>query len=230
MLSRKILLPNPGSVVGTIHSNRCLDIAGNLPRNAVDLFEIRLDAFAAGALPRLLRIAKPLSKPLIITVRHPSEGGRVKLSAIRRRELFAQFLPYAAWIDLELRSIAPLRPVIEQARANGVGLIVSHHDFKKAPSRAVLFAKRRAAQRAGAQIFKVAAMISDARDLALLFSFLLKRGRMPLSVMGMGPLGKMSRLLFATTGSVLNYGYLGGAQVPGQWPAVLLKERILELR
>ena len=47
--------------------------------------------------------------------------------------------------------------------------------------------------------------------------------------MGMGPLGKVSRLLFAQLGSVLNYGFLHEAQVSGQWEATLLKQRLSEL-
>jgi 3-dehydroquinate dehydratase-1 len=37
--------------------------------------------------------------------------------------------------------------------------------------------------------------------------------------MGMGPLGKLSRLTLATAGSCLNYGYLQHPNAPGQWPA-----------
>ena len=49
--------------------------------------------------------------------------------------------------------------------------------------------------------------------------------------MGMGPLGQVSRLALAAAGSVFNYGYLGRRpQVPGQWPAATLRERIDELR
>jgi len=45
----------------------------------------------------------------------------------------------------------------------------------------------------------------------------------------MGTFGKLSRVTLAAAGSVLNYSYLEKAQVPGQWPAALLKERLAEL-
>ena len=48
--------------------------------------------------------------------------------------------------------------------------------------------------------------------------------------MGMGEYGQVSRLLFGGCGSVLNYGYLDRPQVPGQWPAEVLKTRLLELK
>jgi 3-dehydroquinate dehydratase-1 len=47
--------------------------------------------------------------------------------------------------------------------------------------------------------------------------------------MGMGPLGKVSRLVLAAAGSRLNYGYLDKPQVPGQWPAPELVRRLEEV-
>jgi 3-dehydroquinate dehydratase-1 len=47
--------------------------------------------------------------------------------------------------------------------------------------------------------------------------------------MGMGPLGKVSRLVLAAAGSRLNYGYLDKPQVKGQWPALELVRRIGEV-
>jgi 3-dehydroquinate dehydratase-1 len=47
--------------------------------------------------------------------------------------------------------------------------------------------------------------------------------------MGMGPLGKISRLLLPLAGSRLVYGYIHRPQVAGQWPAMLLAERLKEV-
>ena len=47
--------------------------------------------------------------------------------------------------------------------------------------------------------------------------------------MGMGTFGKISRLLLAQAGSVLNYGYLDQPNASGQWEAVLLQKRLAEL-
>jgi 3-dehydroquinate dehydratase-1 len=80
-----------------------------------------------------------------------------------------------------------------------------------------------------ADIVKVAARVETPAELARLMTlFDLAQGA-PLSVMGMGPLGKVSRLLCARLGSCLNYGYLDQPQVPGQWEATRLKERLQEL-
>ena len=47
--------------------------------------------------------------------------------------------------------------------------------------------------------------------------------------MGMGPWGRVSRLVLAKCGSLLNYGYIGESNAPGQWPAARLKEMLSEL-
>ena len=47
--------------------------------------------------------------------------------------------------------------------------------------------------------------------------------------MGMGPWGRVSRLVLAKCGSLLNYGYIGTSNAPGQWPAHELKHLLNQL-
>jgi 3-dehydroquinate dehydratase-1 len=47
--------------------------------------------------------------------------------------------------------------------------------------------------------------------------------------MGMGPLGRLSRLVLAQAGSCLNYGYLRAANAPGQWSAKELSDLLAKL-
>ena len=220
-----------GAVVGTIHNPKALDAALKLPENAVDFLELRADAFAGAAgLSTLGKSLPRLKAPLIVTVRHPLEGGEGRLTLAQRRSLFVQFLPFASLVDVELRSAAPLRAITDEARSQGIGVILSHHDFRKTPSLARLRALGRAAAAAGCDIFKVATVTRTARDLATLLDFLtLSRPGAPhLAVMGMGEFGKISRLALGKTGSVLNYGYLDQPQIAGQWAVALLKERLRE--
>jgi 3-dehydroquinate dehydratase-1 len=121
--------------------------------------------------------------------------------------------------------------VISQARAAGVGVILSYHDFRSTPGAGKLRELARRAQDAGADIFKVAAVTNEAREVARLIEFLAdEKGRLALAVMGMGRYGKISRLVLAEAGSCLNYGYLGKPNASGQWAAALLKARMAELR
>ena len=226
-----ITTPFAGAVVGTIPNPNALAAALRLPKRAVDFLEVRVDAFPNGAALDALEKSLPrLKMPLIITVRHPLEGGQLPLTLAQRRALFARFLPYASLVDVELRSAAQLRSITTKARAKGVGVILSHHDFRKTPPLTRLRALCQAAASTGCTVFKLATVTHTARDLVTLLEFLTAhRPAAPeLAVMGMGELGKISRLALGKTGSVLNYGYLDKPQVAGQWPAALLKERLRE--
>jgi 3-dehydroquinate dehydratase-1 len=212
-----------------------------LKAGTVDLVELRVDHFASNL--GILQKALPrLTHPLIITVRHPREGGAGELSFGQRAELYRGFLAHATYLDVELRSMERLHAICAEARAAGVTIIGSYHDFRRTPTLDAMLKARDQAAALGADLFKIAAHAETATDLGRLLALLSEgpagaggskkrrdRAPLPLAVMGMGPLGKISRLLLARTGSRLNYGYLDEPQVSGQWEATILKKRLAEL-
>src|SRR5205823_6122854 len=99
---------------------------------------------------------RSLNLPLIVTARHPREGGLNSLSASRRAALLRRFLDLAVYVDIELRALREASSVLKRARRRKIGLIISFHDLGSTPSLARLHAKARAAKAAGADIFKVA--------------------------------------------------------------------------
>ena len=157
--------------------------------------------------------------PAILTVRRFDEGGGLALEDAVRESLYLELLPAAAAVDLELRSLRGLKAVVEEARGSRRTVIVSFHDFRATPSLAKLRGTVARARDGGADVVKIAALTESAGDVARLLA-LLDEAEGPLAVMGMGLLGRASRLLFAKAGSVLNYGWLDKPQVPGQWGAV----------
>src|SRR4030095_6575700 len=222
-------LPKSSSVVGTIHSPGALDAARRLKRGDVDLLEVRVDHFVDD-LSGLLGAIKELATPLIVTVRRQQEGGAALLTFAQRAELYREFLPFAALIDVELRSAHALSSVLRDAKKAGIGRILSWHDFKKTPSLGELRSLWEKARGFAPEIIKFATRTRTAKDLARLMEFQAGAPRNPaLSLMGMRESGKVSRLALAQAGSVLNYGYRGELQVSGQWPAKVLKDRLREL-
>lgn len=218
-------------VVGTIHSPGALRCALKLKPGQVDLLELRVDAFEES--PELLWRAVPrLGAPLLLTVRHPAEGGAASYGPARRRELYRQYLPSVAWVDFEVRSLASMGAEIKLASEMGVRVIISDHHFRGTPALEVLQKRFARAESCRPDLVKVAATARTPMELERLMAFLNwseRRHLGRLSVMGMGRYGQVSRLLLGNCGSVLNYGYLDTPQVPGQWPAVLLKQRLAEL-
>ena len=85
------------------------------------------------------------------------------------------------------------------------------------------------AQPLGLDSVKIATFLNSQDDLIRLMKLLTGHRRLPMSVMGMGALGRLSRLTLAKLGSLLNYGFIGDSNAPGQWPAPRLKELLSEL-
>ena len=212
-------------IAAVISSRADLDRALRL-RTPPDLFELRLDAFSAkiGAVrPRL----EKLGAAIIITARHPQEGGANQLSARKRRELLLSFLPQAAWVDIELRSASAMAAVFREAKKKGVRTILSFHDFRGTPGARRLDELARQATRFRPDLFKVATRTDTPAQLNRLLD-LFERSRRAQNVvaMGIGKLGRKSRLELARRGCLLNYAHLGVPRVAGQLSIRELREAL----
>lgn len=167
--------------------------------------------------------------PILLTVRHPAEGGIGNLGSATRKEIFADLLPHAGLVDIELRSVSVMRSVIAEAKKHGIQVVVSDHHFHRTPTLAQMCERKKRAFAAGADVFKLAALTDDAASLARLIDFVSTGKARSLAVMGMGKLGQVSRLVLACAGSVLNYGYLDRPNASGQWEARALGRLLLQL-
>ena len=203
-------------VVGVIMAGADLDFAIRM-RKPPDFFELRLD--------RLVRIVDELENklpnlraPLIITARHPQEGGANKLPIRQRRNLLSRFLHCASYVDVELRSAPAFGALLKLARRKNVRRIISFHNLKSTPDSRHLRAKARAAKLRGADIFKVATRTDTPVELARLLDFMKTENvDLPTSAMGIGKLGAISRVLLARCGSALVYGSVAAAtDIEGQ--------------
>lgn len=206
---RRIKIPG-GALVGVIASADELAVATRM-RAPPDLFELRLDH-----LPHVQewQVSK-LRRPLIITARHPAEGG--KQLRRNRANLLRKFLPHAAFIDVELRSLRELQDVWAEARRLHVLRICSLHDFERTPDRAVLTKKLAHARESAADVFKVVCRADNPLDLLTLFEFLeTGLSAMRLCVMATGKFGPISRLLFREKGSMFIYAPLRRVLYGGQ--------------
>jgi 3-dehydroquinate dehydratase I len=191
-----------------------------------DFFELRLDALSPISSLDEKNISR-LRAPLIITARDPREGGVGNLPVEKRRELLLRFLARAEYIDVELKSIREFNSLLGEAKKRKVRLILSYHNFKATPSSRSLCAMAKRAKILRADIFKVATHTDTPGDVAQLVDFVTNnRVALPISAMGIGKLGAISRLLLARCGSVLNYAALGQANVEGQLPLEVLRSSV----
>jgi 3-dehydroquinate dehydratase I len=191
-------------VVGVIASGADLNYALQM-RTRPDLFELRLDRLA-DIIEQLENKLPGLRAPLIITARHPHEGGAKNLSLGKRRDLLIRFLPHAEYVDVELRSAFALRSLLALAQKKRVRRIISFHSFRSTPPLRALAAKAHAARAHGANIFKAATRTDTPNQLARLLQLVATEDvDLPVSAMGIGNLGAISRVLLARAGSVLIY-------------------------
>jgi len=209
-------------VVGTLHDQKGMSFIKKAEKRislltGIDVLEVRLDSFPLTVIPtRWLR-------PVIVTARHPAEGGVGNLSQSRRRELLECALPWASALDVELRSAAAMSSLIAGTHQQGKTLILSHHDFAATPTLSMLKKLASKAADQGADLFKVATLLRDHHDLQRLLDLQSSNTPIPIVAMGMGAAGRFSRIVLAGFGTPLCYGWLGSPQVSGQWPALELR-------
>jgi 3-dehydroquinate dehydratase I len=225
MTTRRPVKARRQLLVGVIASPADLQFALRM-KQSPDLFELRLDCLC-NVVSQLQRKIPILKGPIIITARDPREGGANNLSLQTRRDLLSRFLPYAKYLDVELRSTRAFEPLLAEAQKRNVRVILSFHDFKSTPSSRTLRAKAFLAKTRDADIFKVATHTDKPSELARLVDFIMKNeAKIAVSAMGIGKLGAISRLLLARCGSVLNYGALRQSIIEGQLSIDVLRSAL----
>lgn len=222
-------LLHQSSVVGSISVTSSLQRLNDFATLAnADVLELRVDHFPE-LVTKLVALSGNLQIPLLTTARCPSEGGKNNLTASQRMDLVRPLLPHTAILDVEIASLREMNTLVQEVRQSPTILLASFHDFTGTPSLGRLLELQKEAMSLGADAVKFATTLRNAQDLVTLVELLAQPDHPPLSVMGMGALGKISRLTLARLGSILNYGYLDAATVPGQWPAARLKELLVEI-
>jgi 3-dehydroquinate dehydratase len=204
-------------IVGVVASPADWELVTQSDFSELDLCELRMDLLITEQI-QPNEYLKPLPLPKILTIRDPREGGKESLTENERLRLFGELLPHVDYIDIELRNLGLYAEVIAGARDSAKQIIVSVHDFEKTPAREQLerWATETEARCPGG-IFKISAKLSRWEEMVRLGNFLVNQSSIRVAAMGMGPLGKISRLLFASLGSELNYAACSEAVVPGQW-------------
>jgi 3-dehydroquinate dehydratase I len=211
------VLERKSRIVGVVASRADWKVVTQADASELDLCELRMDLLITEQI-QPQRYLKPLPFPRILTIRDPKEGGKHGLSENQRVNLFAELLPHVDYIDIELRNFGLYADVVAAARTSAKQLIVSVHDLEKTPDAEQLEGwANETEERSPDAIFKISVKMSRWEEMVRLGNFLVNQSRIRVAAMGMGPLGKISRLLFARLGSELTYAACGETVVSGQW-------------
>jgi 3-dehydroquinate dehydratase/shikimate dehydrogenase len=191
-------------------------------RDAADLFEVRADFVRDLDLAALLRAR---TKPILLTCRPESEGGRFpdREASLRRRVLAEAVERGFDLVDVEARAGFD---DVTAAKA-GRGLVLSWHDFEGTPDDLdALFARMAAAR---PDVVKIAVTARSIADLARLLAFASRHASRPgprLVALAMGPLGVASRILGGRLRAPFTFAApaAGRESAPGQLTARALAE------
>ncbi|MBA5248593.1 MAG: type I 3-dehydroquinate dehydratase, partial [Gammaproteobacteria bacterium] len=201
-----------------------------LKKQGLDIAEIRVDLFTgkivANNVIEVLQKFGDLGVPTILTFRPEREGGNWGGSDAERMAIIADCYQYADMVDIETSSMYALDcsekfcQLANEILQSETHLLMSYHNFEKTPSLAVIkqeIESTEALLSAKADIVKVACQVNSNADVAVLTEMLLHSGDKNLVVIGMGGHGLITRLSFATYGSLFTFAYVGDTvTAPGQ--------------
>jgi len=193
----------------------------------IDMVELRIDQFSDLSVDYVVskaKLVKEYNLGMICTVRSKEEGG-ADIPNDKRLELFEAVAGLADILDVELSSKIN-RKVIEIARDEGKIPLVSYHDFEKTPPEDEIQSIINRASQLGAGIIKYAFKVNSTQDVSRILCVTARNRDKKLVAIGMGELGKITRVAGFFFGSVLTYTYIGRSFAPGQIEAGKLIEEL----
>jgi 3-dehydroquinate dehydratase-1 len=217
-------------LVGRTLDKLMAELAVVLPKKP-DVLEWRVDYFeqigdAALVIAAAVAIKKAaVDIPLLFTRRSTMEGG--EKIALSEEQVIAMYTAVCEsksidLIDYEMANdAANIVRVRDAAKANGIKLVLSFHNFSYTPGLETLAAKFLTADQLGADVAKVAVMPRDLDDVLTLLTATReasKKLHIPLISMSMGPLGALTRMIGGAFGSSLSFAVGAAASAPGQVP------------
>jgi 3-dehydroquinate dehydratase-1 len=196
------------------------DLDALVAAHDADAVELRADLFddpttecVVGALRRL----RTAPRPILLTVRAGTEGGRA-MPDDRRVELYRAGIAHADAVDVEIASVDVAAQVLPSARAARKLVLLSAHDFDGTPARDALQALVDRSHALGADVAKIATVAHALADVQTLLAITLASRDRGIVTLGMGPLGALSRVVLPAAGSLLTFAAADRPTAPGQLP------------
>ncbi|MFL2478301.1 MAG: type I 3-dehydroquinate dehydratase [Verrucomicrobiales bacterium] len=215
-MKKSIFLEQANIVIPIVDEHSLEKISSTKKLDQCNVIEIRIDLLMS--VPDLKQKISKINAPILLTCRHPDEGGPEEFrDSIKRQSVITPLIQYASALDIEIDQAEHMKSILELAKSEGLLTLLSFHDFIGTPEKKHLQNKVSEGYERGADVVKVATTTNSFKDIISLMTLFDLFDSHHLSVMGMGRLGMASRLLAAQSGSVLNYAALQSASVPGQW-------------
>lgn len=182
-------------------------------QKVTDIIELRVDYIENLKPNDLLKIKEKIYKKAILTCRTKTEGGFFKGKEVDRQKILEKAIKIGFdFVDIELRTINKIHTTNPKTQ-----IIVSHHNFKETPQVEDLEKIMQKMRKSRADIYKIATMINDKEDNQTLFKLMArKKEKEKTVIIGMGELGKITRVLGLIYGNFLTFASLEEETAPGQ--------------
>ena len=222
----KSIFLNKANIVVSAFDELSLDTICKInSQNIFDVVENRLDQLIQEN--ELKTKISSITKPLLLTCRHPKEGGDNNISEpLKRVSIIEPLLSHASAIDIEISTANEMKNLITEAKSKNIQVVLSYHNFETTPNLAELKTIATEAKDKGADIIKIATTTNTIQELITLLTFSENGSIENLSFMGMGKFGMSSRLVAAQSGSVLNYSAIAETSIEGQWQLAAYREAL----
>lgn len=192
-----------------------------------DVLEWRMDGLDALspelATQGLSLVKSEISTPIIATIRTSKEGGSFPyedaLYEACVTAVMAGLRPGTDAVDVEMER-TPAPRLIEKARALGLSVIVSFHDFSRTPKKEDIVSRFLTMKARHASIGKIAVMAHSREDACTMMDAMAQVHKtapdFPFIGISMGPCGQVTRTEGGKAGSILTFASAGEASAPGQ--------------
>lgn len=222
----KSIFLNKANIVVSAFDELSLDTICKInSQNIFDVVEIRLDQLIQEN--ELKTKISSITKPLLLTCRHPKEGGDNNISEpLKRVSIIEPLLSHASAIDIEISTATEMKNLLTEAKSKNIQIVLSYHNFETTPNLAELKTIATEAKDKGADIIKIATTTNTIQELMTLLTLSENGSIENLSFMGMGKFGMSSRLVAAQSGSVLNYSAIAETPIEGQWHLAAYREAL----
>ncbi len=177
-----------------------------------DIVELRLDYIPDLDDGKVGDLVDSVEIPKIITIRPEREGGFWRGEEKDRVDLFLTALSFGAeYVDVEVSTDVGWRYEISKAcKSSGSKMIISYHNFEKTPPKEELIDICKNEYAAGALIAKIATTVASIDDVSNILSVVdyFRRKEREIIGIGMGRLGRITRIMGPLLGSYLTYASL----------------------
>ena len=200
----------------------------DLEKQDYDFLELRLDYFQdvhdmCKVKELLQNVRQVLSRPLLLTCRSSKEGGQVDFQEQDMQALIDLVCQddIVDMLDLEMSydTVALFR-WIEELHRHHIQVVLSSHYFDCKPDNEDIRSILDKMDVLGGDVLKVATIVNYKKDVIDVMNVTLEmssRIQRPLVVIGMGELGKITRIAGSLMGSAVTFASYGQESAPGQF-------------